>query len=109
MFHNELLDRIAKNAPLTVMARAMLENVLNPQSLDRIFQPNAVRQRKREILFSFVVELMLLVACKIRPKIHSAYEAWNEHLPFTVDALYDKSPASKYPSPKPSCETPPRK
>ena len=33
---------------------------------------------------------MLLVACKIRPKIHSAYKAWHEELPFTVDAVYDK-------------------
>jgi hypothetical protein len=58
--------------------------------LDDIFQRHFRTQRQRQILFSFVVELMLLVACKIRPKIHSAYKAWHEELPFTVDAVYDK-------------------
>ena len=90
MFQNELLNRVAKNAPVTVMARVLLENVLCPEFLDDIFQRHVRTQRKRNILFSFLVELMLLVACKIRPKIHSAYKAWHEELPFTVDALYDK-------------------
>jgi len=90
MFQTELFQRIAKNAPVTVMARALLENVLSPQKLEAIFQRHARVQRNRNILFSFVVELMLLVACKIRPKIHSAYKAWPTALAFTVDALYDK-------------------
>jgi len=90
MFQNELLSRIAKNAPVTVMARALFENVLNPKSLDSIFQRHVRTQRQRSILFSFLVELMLLVACQIRPRIHSAYKAWHEQLPFTVDAVYDK-------------------
>ena len=90
MFHDELLNRIAKNAPVTVMTRTLLENVLNPESLDDIFQQHNQTQRNRHILFSFLVGLMLLVACKIRPKIHSAYKAWHEKLPFTVDAVYDK-------------------
>lgn len=90
MFQDELLNRIAQKLPLTVMTRALLENVLSPEKLDVIFQKNVREQRSRKILFSFVVELMLLVACKIRPKVHSAYKAWNQELPFTVDAVYDK-------------------
>ena len=89
MFPDELLNRIAKNAPVTVMTRALLENVLNTDFLDDIFQQHNQTQRNRHILFSFLVGLMLLVACKIRPKIHSAYKA-HEKLPFTVDAVYDK-------------------
>ena len=89
MFPDELLNRIAKNAPVTVMTRALLENVLNTDFLDDIFQQHNQTQRNRHILFSFLVGLMLLVACKIRPKIHSAYKA-HETLPFTVDAVYDK-------------------
>ena len=81
MFQNELLNRLAKNATVTVMARGMLENILSPAKLDAIFQRHFRTQRQRQILFSFVVELMLLVACKIRPKIHSAYKAWPEKLP----------------------------
>ena len=82
MFQNELLNRLAKNATVTVMARGMLENILSPAKLDAIFQRHVRTQRQRTLLFSFVVELMLLVACKIRPKIHSAYKAWHEELPF---------------------------
>ena len=90
MFHNELLNKIAKNAPITVMTRTLLENLFQTDFLENIFQKHNQQQRKRNILFSFLVELMLLVACKIRPRIHSAYKAWHEKLPFTVDALYDK-------------------
>jgi len=90
MFQDELLERVAKNSPVTVMTRALMENVLRPEVLDAIFRRFAEKQRQREVLFSFLVELMLLVACKIRPSIHSAYKAWHEELPFIVDALYDK-------------------
>lgn len=90
MFQNELLARIAKNAPITVMARAMLENILSPDKLEAISQKNVRTQRQRHITFSLIVELMLLVACQIRPKIHSAYKGWHAELPFTVDAVYDK-------------------
>ena len=90
MFQEELFNRVAQNMPLTVMTKVLLENVLSPQKLDNIFRKNVRTQREREILFSFVVELMLLVACKIRPRIHSAYKAWPEKLPFSVDTLYDK-------------------
>jgi hypothetical protein len=90
MFQSELLSRIAKNTPITIMARAMLENILCPDKLDTISQRKVRTQRQRLLLFSFIVELMLLVACKIRPSIHSAYKAWHAELPFTVDAVYDK-------------------
>jgi hypothetical protein len=90
MFQNEFLNRAAQKTPVTIMTRGLLENTLRPEFLEDIFQRNVRTQRQRNILFSFIVELMLLVACKIRPKIHSAYKAWHEELPFTVDAVYDK-------------------
>ena len=75
MFQNELLNRIAKNAPVTVMTRALLENVLNPTSLDSIFQRHVRTQRQRNILFSFVVELMLLAdAYPKRWQIETAFQ-----------------------------------
>ena len=55
MFQEELLNRVAQNMPLTLMAKALLENVLSPQKLDNIFRKNVRTQREREILFSFVV------------------------------------------------------
>lgn len=90
MFQDELLDRVAKKMPLTVMTRALLENVLSPEKLDNIFKKNARTQRQRNIFFSFIVNLMLLVSCKIRPSVHAAYKSWHAELPFIVDAVYDK-------------------
>jgi len=97
MFQSELFQRIAKNAPVTVMTRILLENALRPEKLDDIFQRHRRVQRERNVLFSFVVELMLLVACKIRPKIHSAYKAWPEELAFSVSAVYDKVAGAEIP------------
>ena len=60
-FQDELLNRVAKNTPVPVMARGMIENILSPAKLDDIFQHHVRTQRQRTILFSFLVELMLLV------------------------------------------------
>lgn len=89
IFVSEILERVAKNAPLTVMAKAILENVFNPDQLNPVLQKVAGQQRQRKILFSFLVNIMLLVACKIRPAVHAAYKALGPQA-FTVDAVYDK-------------------
>ena len=70
MFQDELLNRIAKNAPVTVMARGMLENILSPAKLDDIFQCHVRTQRQRNILSSFLVELR---ACKRHEEYEKKY------------------------------------
>ena len=72
MILSEVFERFADESPVTVMARAALENALPPSALDALFEDVAERQYTRELLFSDVVGLMALVVCKVRPSINAA-------------------------------------
>jgi hypothetical protein len=60
-----LLNRLSHVSPIPVMVRATLENVLSPEAVNRIFVEHAVSQSQRVLLFSNVVELMMLVVCRL--------------------------------------------
>lgn len=90
MIFSDVFERFAQVCPLSVMARATLENALNPRGIDELFQDVAERQYTRKLLFSTVVNLMSLVVCRIRPAIHSAYQAHAETIDVSLKAVYDK-------------------
>ena len=90
MILGDVFERFAASCPLPVMARATLENALNPQIIDQVFQDIADKQYTRKILFSSVVDLMGLVVCRIRPAIHAAYQARAETIDASLKAVYDK-------------------
>ncbi len=90
MVFSDLFERFAADCPLPVMARATLENALNPRIIDQVFEDVADRQYTRKILFSSIVELMTLVVCRIRPAISAAYQAHAETIDASLKAVYDK-------------------
>lgn len=90
MFLSDVFDRFAQDAPLSVMARGIMENALNPQILDQLFEDVAQKQFTKKLLFSTVVDLMSVVVCRIRPSIHAAFQAQAETIGATIDAVYDK-------------------
>lgn len=90
MILSDVFDRFVQDAPLSVMARGIMENVLNPQILDQLFEDVAEKQFTNKILFSTVVDLMSVVVCRIRPSIHAAFQARAETVGASVDAVYDK-------------------
>ena len=55
------------------MTRALLENALQPDPLDELFERLAVTQYTRELLFSTVVETMALAACRIYKSPRAVY------------------------------------
>jgi hypothetical protein len=61
MLFEPLFERFACGTPLSVMTRAVLENALQPDPLDELFERLAVTQYTRALLFSTVVETMALV------------------------------------------------
>ena len=75
MLCNEVFEQFAREAPVSVMVRATLENALNPLALDQLFEATAQRQYTRTLLFSSIVDLMSTVVCRIRPSINAAYQA----------------------------------
>jgi Transposase DDE domain len=90
MILREMVERFEKQAPACVMLRGLLENVFAEERLDALFERVAERQSNKDLLFSTVVDLMGLVAAKIRPSVNAAYLAKQEEVGVTVKALYDK-------------------
>ena len=62
-----ILDKFIQKAPITVMVRSLLENLLNPNKIDQWFESILTTQYTKSILFSAIVELMFTVVCKVRP------------------------------------------
>jgi hypothetical protein len=89
-----LLDTIfapfVKERPICVMARAVLERLLDAQRLDDLFARTAERQYTRELLFSSLVHLMSEVVLGVHPTVHAAYQAQKETLGVSTTALYNK-------------------
>ena len=90
MILRELIERFEKKVPVCVMVRATMENVLSAERLDALFEDAADRQENKRLMFSAVADIMGLVACKIRPSVHAAYQAKKEQIGVTAKALYDK-------------------
>jgi IS4 transposase len=90
MILGDVFERFSQDAPLSVMAQAIMENALNPQFLDQVFEDFAERQFTHKLLFSTIVDLMSVVVCRIRPSIHAAFQARAETVGATIDAVYDK-------------------
>lgn len=86
----EVFAQFSKASPLPVMARAALEHATSDALLDQLFEQHARRQVCGELLFSAVVKLMTLVACRIRPSVHAAYQKQGEELGVSLQAVYAK-------------------
>lgn len=89
-----LLDTIfapfVKERPICVMARAVLERLLDAQRLDDLFAHTAERQYTRELLFSSLVQLMSDVVFGVYPTVHAAYQANRAAIGVSTTALYNK-------------------
>jgi hypothetical protein len=84
----EILQKFAEKSPVTVMVRALLEQLLNPEKLDRWFEGARGNQYTRDILFSSLVGLLLQVVCKTRSSVHSAYR--HAEIGTSIVAVYNK-------------------
>ncbi|MCJ7538065.1 MAG: transposase, partial [Desulfobacterales bacterium] len=87
---NHVFDQFAKKSPITVMARGMMERVLNPQQLDEWFAKIADQQYTRDLLFSTVFDLTSLVVSGSHRSIHAAYQAKKEDIGVSITSVYNK-------------------
>jgi Transposase DDE domain len=89
-----LLDTVfapfVKERPICVMARAVLERLLDASRLDALFARTAQQQYTRELLFSSLVQLMSEVVLGVHPTVHAAYQANKETIGVSTTALYNK-------------------
>jgi len=90
MFMQEMVNRFERQTPMAVMVRASLENALSAERLDAMFARHSQPRANRELMFSSVAEIMGLVAARIYPSPHAAFQARADEVGVRVKALYDK-------------------
>lgn len=90
MLLHQLFEPFSKQGPVAVMARAILERLLNPAHLDALFARTAQRQYTQQLLFSTTVDLMAQVVLGRKPSVHAAYQALIDQIPVSDTAVYDK-------------------
>jgi hypothetical protein len=90
MILGDLFEPFVKEKPICVMARGVLERLLDPTCLDALFERTAQRQYTKDLLFSTAVELMAQVVLDRKPSVHAAYQALSDRLDVSVTAVYEK-------------------
>src|SRR3954471_14097649 len=90
MLFDPLFERFAAGTPLSVMTRALLENTLQAQPLDDLFERLAIEQYTRELLFSTVVATMTLVACRLYKSPRAVYTEHKDLFGVTLKCFYEK-------------------
>jgi len=79
-----------KNSPISVMARGMLERVLNPDQRDEWFDTTAQEQYTRDLLFSTLFDLMSQVVQGSQHSVHAAFQASIEDIGVSIASVYNK-------------------
>ncbi len=87
---NPIFEKFAEETPVSVMARGMMERVLNPEQLDEWFENTAEEQYTKDLLFSSVFDIMTQVVSGSRPSVHAAYQASKEDIAVSVTSVYNK-------------------
>ncbi len=85
-----IFEKFVEKSPITVMARGMMERVLNPSQLDQWFNATAEQQYTKDLLFSTVFNIMSQVVCGSRSSVHAAYQASEEKIGVSITSLYNK-------------------
>jgi IS4 transposase len=89
-----LLDTIfapfVQERPICMIARAVLERLLDAPRIDDLFARTAQQQYTRELLFSSLVQLMSEVVLGVHPTVHAAYQANKAVIGVSTTALYNK-------------------
>ncbi len=79
-----------EQSPISVMARAMMERVLNPDQLNEWFDSTANQQYTKDLLFSSLFDIMSQVVQGSHRSVHAAYQASKEDICVSITSVYNK-------------------
>jgi IS4 transposase len=85
----EILQRFLDEAPIAVMARAIIARSIGHSTLDEIFDRHASDQYTRELTFSTLTELMSKVVFCTYPSVNAAYQRTKD-IPVSITSVYNK-------------------
>lgn len=86
----EMFEPFLEARPVGVMARCVIERLLDPQRLDALFDRVADKQYTHELMFSTLAELMSAVVLGWQPSVKAAYQSREDEIPVSVTAVYRK-------------------
>jgi hypothetical protein len=87
---NPIFEKFVEKSPVSVMARGIMERVLNPEQLDQWFDETAQAQYTKDLLFSSVFDIMTQVVSGSRATVNAAYQASQEEIGVSVNSVYNK-------------------
>jgi len=90
MVLDAVFERLISKAPVSVMVRGTMENILSAQAIDRLYLSKARTGYSRRLLFSQMVDLMGVVVARIQPQVYAAFQERKEDLRVKIDSVYDK-------------------
>jgi hypothetical protein len=90
MLLDKVFEPFIQQKPICVMARGVLQHLLDPERLDQLFARTAQRQYTHELLFSTLADLMLRVVLDQEPSVHAAYRTLEDQLPVSDQSVYNK-------------------
>ena len=79
-----------EESPISIMARGMIERVLNPEQLNQWFNATANNQYTKDLLFSSLFDIMSLVVHGRHRSVHAAYQASKEDICVSITSVYNK-------------------
>jgi IS4 transposase len=85
-----VFDPFVEKSPVSVMARGMVERVLNPDQINKWFDTTAKEQYTKDLMFSSVVDIMSQVVCGSRSSVSAAYQAAKEEVGVSIASVYNK-------------------
>ncbi len=87
---NPIFEKFVEKSPVSVIARGMMERLLNPEQLDQWFDETAQEQYTKDLLFSSVFDIMSQVVSGSRRTVHAAHQASKEEIGVSVASVYNK-------------------
>lgn len=85
-----VLQRFIKKSPIPVIARGLMERLLNPVQLDKWFEKTSKRQYTRTLLFSTIFDMMSQVVLGSRKSLNAAYMASKDQIKVSITSVYNK-------------------
>ena len=90
MAFSNILETFVEKSPVTVMAQALIERVINVNRLDDWFERVSEDQYTRTLLFSSVFDMMLHVVCGTKSSINEAFKHNEENIAVSLTSVYNK-------------------
>jgi hypothetical protein len=87
---SSIFQPFVEKSPISVMARGLMERLMNPDQLNEWFDVTAEEQYTKDLMFSTVFDIMSQVVCGSCPSVHAAYQASKEDIAVSVTSVYNK-------------------